>query len=51
MDLDYLYQRHAVSLQMSEDAACDCSRLVHRQLAAGYANKIADAKLTEGDQQ
>ena len=45
MDLNYLYQRYAVSLRMSEDAACDCSRIVHRRLADGYAALIAQAKL------
>ena len=45
MDLNYLYQRYAVSLQMAENAACDCSRVVHEKLANGYAVQIADAKL------
>jgi hypothetical protein len=45
MDLNYIYQRYAVSLQMAENAACDCSRIVHRKLAEGYAALIADAKL------
>ena len=44
MDLNYLYQRYAVSLQMSESAACNSSRIVHRQLAEAYAAQIADAK-------
>jgi hypothetical protein len=45
MDLNYLYQRYAVSLQMSENAACDSSRIVHRKLAEAYASQIADAKI------
>ena len=45
MDLNYLYQRYAVSLQMSENAACSCSRIVHLKLAEGYAARIAEAKL------
>lgn len=45
MDLNYLYQRYCVSLQMAERAACDCSRMVHQQLAEGYAVRIADAKV------
>jgi len=45
MDLNYLYQRHYISLQMSENAACDSSRIVHRKLAEGYAARIAEAKL------
>lgn len=45
MDLNYLYQRYAVSLQMSENAACNSSRIVHRQLAEAYAVQIAQAKV------
>ena len=45
MDLNYLYQRYIVSLQLSEKAACNSSRIVHRKLAEGYAARIADAKL------
>ena len=45
MDLNYLLQRYSVSLHMSENAACGCSRLAHRELADGYAAKIAQAKL------
>ena len=45
MDLNYLYQRYAVSLQMSENAACNSSRIVHRQLAEAYAMQIAGAKI------
>lgn len=44
MDLNYLYQRYAVSLQMSENAGCQSSRIVHRKLAEGYATQIALAK-------
>ena len=40
MDLNYLYQRYAVSLQMSENAACDSSRIVHRKLAEAYADRL-----------
>jgi len=45
MDLNYLYQRYAVSLQMSENAACGSSRIVHRKLAEGYAAQIALARI------
>ena len=45
MDLNYLYQRYAISLQMSKDAACGSSRIVHRKLAEGYAARIARAKV------
>ena len=45
MDLNYLYHRYAISLQMSENAACDSSRIVHRKLAEAYAVQIAEAKI------
>jgi len=45
MDLNYLYQRYFVSLQMSESAACQSSRIVHRKLAEGYAVQIAQARI------
>lgn len=45
MDLNYLYQRYAISLQMSRNAACQPSRMVHRALADAYAAKIAGAKV------
>ena len=45
MDLNYLYQRYAVSLQMSEDAACDSSRIVHPKLADAYAARIELARI------
>jgi hypothetical protein len=45
MDLNYLYQRYAISLQMSENAACNSSRIVHRQLADAYRAQIAEAKI------
>lgn len=44
MDLNYLYQRHQISLFMSENAASEPVRTVHRELAAGYAARIAGAK-------
>lgn len=45
MDLNYLYQRYAISLRMSEDAACGPSRIAHRKLAEGYAARIELAKI------
>lgn len=45
MDLNYLYQRYAISLQMSEDAACGSSRIAHRKMAEAYAARIELAKL------
>ena len=44
MDLNYFYQRQQVSDFMSNNAACDCSRLVHRRLADAYALLITNAK-------
>jgi hypothetical protein len=44
MDLNYLYQRHQVSLFMADNAASDEARRVHRELADRYAARIADAK-------
>ena len=45
MDLNYLYQRYCISLQMSENAACSSSRIAHRKLAEAYAAQIAEARL------
>lgn len=45
MDLNYLYERYAVSLRMSQDAACGSSRIAHRKLAEGYAARIEQAKI------
>jgi len=45
MDLNSLYQRYFISLQLSENAACDGSRMAHRKLAEGYAARIEQAKL------
>jgi hypothetical protein len=45
MDLNYLYQRYAISLQMSENAACNSSRIVHRKLAEAYKAQIRYAKI------
>jgi hypothetical protein len=45
MDLNYLYQRYFISLQMSESAACGSSRIAHRKLAEGYAEQIAHARI------
>lgn len=44
MDLNYLYQRHQVSLFMAENAACEQSRRAHQALADGYAARIAGAR-------
>jgi len=44
MDLNYLYHRHQVSLFMADNADCEQSRRAHRELADGYAARIASAK-------
>jgi len=44
VDLNYLYQRHQVSLFMADNAASQKARRVHRELADGYASRIAEAK-------
>lgn len=45
MDLNYLYQRYAVSLRLSEVAACGPSRIAHRKLAEGYSVRIERARI------
>jgi hypothetical protein len=45
MDINYLYQRYAISMQMSENAACVSSRIVHRKLAEAYRAQIDQAKI------
>lgn len=44
MDLNYLYQRHQISLFMSENAACECSRRTHLKFSEAYAALIATAR-------
>jgi len=44
MDLNYLYQRHQVSLFMADCAVSEGARRAHRELADGYASRIAAAK-------
>ena len=45
MDLNYFYYRQQVSDFMSDNAGCDCSRLVHRKMADAYSLLIANAKI------
>jgi len=45
MDLNYFLHRQQVSDFMSDNAACDCSRLVHRKMADAYALLITNAKI------
>jgi hypothetical protein len=44
VDLNYLYQRHQISLYMSENAACEQSRGAHRGLTDAYASLITSAR-------
>ena len=44
VDLNYLYQRHQVSLFLAVNAASNEARSAHRGLADGYAARIAAAK-------
>ena len=48
MDLNYLYHRYGVSLHLADVATCIPSRAAHRQLAEGYAARIALAKSQGG---
>ena len=45
MDLNYFHHRQQVSEFMSDNAACECSRIVHRKFANAYALLIANAKI------
>lgn len=45
MDLDYFRRRQQVSDLMSHNAACDCSRIVHRQMANAYASLVNNAEI------
>ena len=44
MDLNYLYHRHQVSLYLAEQAVSEEARRAHRELASGYAARIAFEK-------
>ena len=44
MDLNYYHHRQQVSDYMSDNAACDCSRIAHRQLANAYTSLISTAR-------
>ena len=44
MDLNYLYQRHQVSLFMSENGCSDQVRRVHGKFADLYAARIAEVR-------
>lgn len=49
MDLNYLYQRHQVSLFMAENGSSETVRQVHREFGQRYAARIADAKLRQAE--
>ena len=40
MDLNYLLQRHQISLHMAEHASCADARETHRGMAEGYKTLI-----------
>lgn len=44
MDLNYLYQRHQISMFMAENGSSEEVRLIHREFGKRYAERIADAK-------
>jgi len=44
MDLNYLYQRHQISLFMAENGSTDQVRRVHGEFAGLYAARITDAR-------
>jgi hypothetical protein len=44
MDLNYLYYRHQVSLFMADHASSGNARAAHRDLARGYARRIAEER-------
>jgi len=45
MDLNYLYQRHQISLVMAERADSALARRIHREFADRYGDRIAEARL------
>ena len=47
VDLNYLYQRHQISLFMAENADSEQVRDVHREFGKRYASCIAQAKLMQ----
>jgi hypothetical protein len=46
MDLNYLYERHQISLFMAENGSTDEIRRVHGEFVHLYAARIAEAKRT-----
>jgi hypothetical protein len=44
VDLNYLYQRHQISLFTAENGSTDQVRRVHGEFADLYAARIADAR-------
>ena len=44
MDLNYLYQRHQVSLFRAERASCENARRAHLELADSYDEQIRAIK-------
>ena len=44
MDLNYLYQRHQISLFLAENAVSEEARQIHREFGKRCAARIAQAK-------
>lgn len=44
MDLNYLLQRHQISLMRADMAACASARAAHSGLVRGYERQIAAAR-------
>jgi len=44
VDLNYLYQRHQVSLFLADNAVSEVTRRIHREFANAYALRIGAAK-------
>jgi hypothetical protein len=49
MDLNYFHHRQQVSDFMSDNAACQSSRIVHRKMADAYALLISNAKIAAAE--
>ena len=44
MDLNYLYQRHQISLFLGENGSSEEVRQIHREFGRRYAARIAEAR-------
>ncbi|WP_375272231.1 hypothetical protein [Sphingomonas sp.] len=48
MDMNYLLQRHQISLMRATAGASNEARIAHRGLARGYGERIATLRHTMG---